>query len=291
MMSIVNSLAVFLIASGPQSWPSLPAAQVATLNEFYHATGGKHWTRSDGWGADSSPCDWFGITCDIFYDNSEEGAQSRQRTRLLSIELPENNLKGVLPPSLANLTDLRSLNVMGNDLSGEIPGDILSRWDRNELDFIGNENRFSNLLARVVIRYTATGVLCSPDEDLRFLLDIRDSGPAKFQSIRCVPGTDRETHCLVREGTDYVDGRLSRALSFLGYRSFQPEYEDGPGWSTHGLDLTTTVWWADGARKTVHTYDRQGPLEVWLAQQLLLSLLSEPYWEREFTQPKCPDVQ
>ena len=43
----------------------------------------------------------------------------------------------------------------------------------------------------------------------------------------------------------------------------------------------------DGWGSSVETYNRQGPHEVWAAQQLFLGLLAEASWERERRKPKC----
>ena len=293
-MKSLLTIVVTSILSGPQSWPPLPPEQIDVLHEFYRATRGEQWKRNDSWGSAVSPCDWYGIVCDVTYaEDPSDGNEHRQQASIRTISLPENNLNGVIPPSFAKLSNLRSLNVEGNDLRGDIPEGVLTRWDDNELEFRGAGNSFSNMVVRVVVRNIASGVLCSLDEDLRFSLDIRESGEARFESIRCIAGTERETHCLVREGTAYIPGRFSRTLALLGYRSFEAEYDDvaRPGWTTHGTYLTTTVWWADGSQSTVHTYNRQGPLNAWMAQQLFLSLLTEPYWVREYTLPECQGVK
>lgn len=91
----------------------------------------------------------------------------------------------------------------------------------------------------------------------------------------------------MREGTVGSLGRLSRALTALGFRNFDESYDYPAGGRTHDVFLTTTAGWGDGSTKTVQTYGRQGPREVWMAQQLFLGLLSEANWIREFRNPKC----
>ncbi|OIW04161.1 hypothetical protein TanjilG_00721 [Lupinus angustifolius] len=55
-----------------------------------------------------SPCTWFHVTC-----NSDN--------RVTRLELYENNIEGVIPPELGNLTNLVSLGLYNNNISGTIP--------------------------------------------------------------------------------------------------------------------------------------------------------------------------
>ena len=106
------------------------------------------------------------------------------------------------------------------------------------------------------------------------------------------PNTDRRTHCLVREGNGPYLERLSRALDQLEYRGFDSEYSYPPGsFVTHQVYITTTVWWGDGKDKTVETYGRQGPIELWMAQQSMLALLNDVYWESEHFEDVCASLK
>lgn len=51
--------------------------------------------------------------------------------------------------------------------------------------------------------------------------------------------------------------------------------------------LTTTVEWGDGSKQSVETYDRQGPLDVWMAQQILLGAAHEISWSKESKTKTC----
>lgn len=79
---------------------------------FYDSLDGEHWLENSGWsaGANSASCDpcgdsWYGLTC-------ENG-------RVVSLDLPSNNLNGKLP-SLRGLDSLKRLDLSSNDLSGGI---------------------------------------------------------------------------------------------------------------------------------------------------------------------------
>jgi hypothetical protein len=60
---------------------------------------------------------------------------------------------------------------------------------------------------------------------------------------------------------------------------------------THGEYVKTTVWWGDGSTHTLESYNREGPLDRWLAQQLFFSLTAEVRWDREYNEPKCEDIK
>jgi hypothetical protein len=253
--------------------------------QFFESTGGKNWKDNSGWGSSISPCEWFGITCDIKY------VDGKPQSSVVGLWLMDNGLKGSFPSSVAKLPDLKSLNVALNKLSGEVPEEILARWDNHQFEFRGDGNSFSNFVIRARMEYTATGVLCSNDEDLRYVLDVREWGPSKFESTRCTPNSQRDTYCLVREGKGSRLDRFSRALTQMHYRSFQKEYSYLFPIATHGVFIRTTVWWGDGSMHTVETYNRQGPIEVWIAQELFMPLIQYPEWERESTKPSCEEIK
>ena len=79
----------------------VPAAQTAALVDLYTATSTTSWFVETNWNI-LDPCtnNWFGITCN--------GAQNS----VIEINLPSNNLSGVLPASLVDgavFTDLEIL--------------------------------------------------------------------------------------------------------------------------------------------------------------------------------------
>jgi len=260
---------------------NVPSAERQLLMEFFAATGGERWTKRDGWGTSAPVCDWYGVFCDFVDGNPE-------RPFVASLSLPLNNLEGRVPASLADLTRLQSLNVGWNRLSGSIPERLLQRWDDHQFEFSGDGNAFSDFVVRASVEYSASGTLCAVHDDLRFRLDLDAvSGRAVFQSIRCADARSRKTYCLVRDGTPGPFGRLSRELKTLRFASFSPKYDYPFSAATHGVYLTTTAVWGDRSQRSVETYDRQGPREVWLAQQLFLGLIAEASWERETRKPRC----
>jgi len=285
VIAVLAALLITVLARGNARAQEVSAKvsprEQQVLLELFAATGGERWTKHDGWGTSSPVCDWYGVQCD-FIDGD------MTRPFVSGLALSSNNLEGVIPPTLADLPNLRSLNVASNHLSGSIPEPLLQRWDNHRFEFSGDGNAFSNLVVRVTVDYSASGILCAEHDDLWFRLELDEvSGRAIFQSLRCADHGSRKTYCLVREGQPGSLGQLSRGLQALGFRSFRRKYDYPFSAVTHGVYVTTTAVWGDRSQKSVETYDRQGPRKVWIAQQLFLGLLTEPFWERETHKPTC----
>ena len=97
----------------------------ATLVEFYRATGGDDWTRSDGWLSEVPISSWYGVTVD--------------GDRVVGLELSRNNLKGRLPAALGQLAGLRRLDLPYNKLWGRIPPGFGQLAELEYLDLGVNE--------------------------------------------------------------------------------------------------------------------------------------------------------
>lgn len=274
-------LVLLACASGHAQTQSVSARERDILMELYAATKGELWTRHDDWGSARPVCYWYGVDCD-YLDGDE------RRPVVAGLNLSSNNLVGTLPLSLANLEHFKVLRVDGNRLSGEVPARFLERWDKNLFQFDGARNSFDGFVVRATVKYSSSNVLCAQFTDLRYQVTFEESsGRATFQSVRCVDVKSRRTYCLVREGSIASLGRLSRALTDLQYRNLARTHEDPFTFTTHAEYLTTTAHWADGSQHEIQTYNRAGPREVWISQQLFLSLVTETSWERGSRKPRC----
>ena len=284
-LKIVFALVIGSICYGharaQQPSGNVSAVERQTLIEFFAATGGTRWTNHDGWGTSTPVCNWFGVICNFI-----DGDPNRPFVAHLSLAL--NNLEGEIPASLGNLTRLQSLDVMSNRLSGTVPEPLLKRWDDHQFEFSGDGNAFSDMVVRASVEYSASGALCAEHDDLRFRLDLDAvTNRATFQSVRCADVKSRRTYCFVREGTPGSFARFSRELTRLGFARFEPKYDYPFSAVTHGVYLTTTATWGNRSQNSVETYNRQGPREVWIAQQLFLGLLAGASWDRETRNSKC----
>ena len=275
------ALLLTLLAISITHAPDVPPSERRALMELYASTGGDRWSNRSGWSSANPVCEWYGVQCEYV-----DGDATRPVVTGLSLAF--NNLDGEIPATIDDLGHLKSLSVAGNKLRGRLPERLLQRWDRHAFELDASDNAFSNAVVRATVEYSASGVLCSPTEDVRYRLEVDESKRhATFQSIRCVDATSRNTYCLVREGAAPSLLRLSRALASLGFAKLDPEYNFPFTGMTHGAFLTTEAVWGDRSKKSLRTYARQGPIEAWTAQQLFLGLLVETGWDRESRQPKC----
>ena len=79
------------------------------LLALYKQTNGPNWTNNKNWTTLEPLGEWYGVTTDA------DG-------RVTELNLRGNNLSGLLPPLLSNLSNLKTLNLAGNaDLSGPLP--------------------------------------------------------------------------------------------------------------------------------------------------------------------------
>ncbi len=82
------------------------------LVEFFDSTGGANWTNKTNWKTGNPLETWFGV--------------SVSNNRVSQINLPDNNLIGTIPQSIATLTGLIYLNLPKNQFNGAFPKQICS---------------------------------------------------------------------------------------------------------------------------------------------------------------------
>lgn len=87
----------------------LPQTECEALVALYTATGGDTWYTRTGWLQTTTPCTWYGVTC-------EAG-------RVTRLSLLSNHLSGALPPQIGDLTALKGLYLWDNTVSA-LPAEI-----------------------------------------------------------------------------------------------------------------------------------------------------------------------
>jgi len=85
------------------------------LKSLYSATEGRQWTRKNNWDSELWVCLWHGVRC----------AGSSEKMRISELQLSSNNLNGVLPITLAQLTKARLIDLSFNSLTGPLPSDFV----------------------------------------------------------------------------------------------------------------------------------------------------------------------
>lgn len=113
----------------------IPQAECKALVALYNSTDGPHWHNNSDWLFTSTPCSWYGITCDA-------------RRHVKKLELRDNLLSGNIPPELGNLIGLQELDLGGvivldrtrsSGLTGHIPPELGNLTNLVRLDLSYNK--------------------------------------------------------------------------------------------------------------------------------------------------------
>src|SRR5436189_3685438 len=94
------------------------------LVDFYNSTDGLNWKNNSNWLNAEPLANWHGV---LIKDN-----------RIVQIELDYNNLKGIMPCSLGNLSNLTDLTLYGNKLRDSIPSCLGNLVHLNTIDLSHN---------------------------------------------------------------------------------------------------------------------------------------------------------
>ncbi len=123
------------------------ASDRAALEAFYYATGGPAWNNSNLWLSSAPLQAWHGIWTNR--DGRVTGMEIKNNNLrgilpsmlgdlsfLESIEIRENKLRGVIPPGLGRAKELDWLNLSGNQMEGTIPDSLqgLTKFRRLSLE-------------------------------------------------------------------------------------------------------------------------------------------------------------
>lgn len=117
----------------------IPQSERQALIALFNSTQGESWKSTDGWlslqgklGDPGTECEWEGVTCDD--DNGH----------VTGLALSDFGLRGVLPPNVSNLRELKTLDLSFNRLEGVLPNGLFSLKHLERLDL--SQNRFQGLL-------------------------------------------------------------------------------------------------------------------------------------------------
>jgi len=109
------------------------------LIDLYYNTNGDKWSINTNWlGEYGTECKWFGVVCDDLQ-------------RIKALYLFSNNLEGIIPSSIQNLTNLQSLILHNNKISGTIPIEIYQLEKLESLTL--NNNRLTNNIVTLTKQY------------------------------------------------------------------------------------------------------------------------------------------
>ena len=103
----------------------IPSAECVALVALYNSTNGPDWADNSRWLTTLTPCSWSGIEC--------------AGGHISYISLGYNQLTGILPPELSNLSHLRVLGLLSNRLHGPIPAELSNLSELVSLEISGNQ--------------------------------------------------------------------------------------------------------------------------------------------------------
>jgi hypothetical protein len=153
-------------------------------------------------------------------------------------------------------------------------------------------NSLSDQLTRVSIQRSSYTGTCVPDQELEFHAEVDGpAGTAVYASVHCGdPGRgDDGGYCLkaARQAPDL--DQLSRGLQRLDFASAIPAYSSPSGLSSHEERLRTAVQWGDGRSQAVLRTGGLAPLDVWLAQEVILGVVPTD-WQRQARRVDCDSL-
>ena len=131
-------------------------AQVLTVERealiaLYNATNGAGWTNNSGWvtATVGTECTWYGVTCGggqvtalILSNNQLSGVMPTELgnlSRLFYLIMAGNQLTGSIPPELGSLPKLTNLVLASNQLSGSIPAELENLPTLNQMNLSSNQ--------------------------------------------------------------------------------------------------------------------------------------------------------
>lgn len=85
----------------------IPPAECEALVSLYDSTNGPHWLTNTNWLQNTTPCTWYGVTCNAGH--------------VAGLSLGRNRLDGEIPPELGDLINLTRLDFPLTGLTGPIP--------------------------------------------------------------------------------------------------------------------------------------------------------------------------
>jgi len=261
------------LESFSQDQQHIPIEERKALEALYKSTDGDHWTHHVGWlGPEGTECTWHGITC----------ATSDHPDHVTHIDLSENNLSGVLPEALSELTDLEEINIVLNHVSGKLPGALIKKWLSGSLWIIAEPSAFTDV-SEVDYESLSTSVLCAKDR-----IVLRSDGTAKLFTEKCRNKTpqDRATYCEVKEGRIFGDtfGTLAVLLEKNRFYSLRRNYYRSV--TDSFIDSLRVV--RGGKTSEVVEYAGGSPYELWIIAEFITGLEVGVDWEKTTSSPKCP---
>ncbi|MFN8443798.1 MAG: LamG-like jellyroll fold domain-containing protein [Caldilineaceae bacterium] len=122
---VLNASEVAALPYNCNNAQGVPANECQALVNLFRNTDGMKWTNHTNWLQNDTPCNWFGVLCNAGH--------------VFVLSLPQNNLRGPLPPALGNLATAIIVQLPNNHLIGELPFELGNLSQLQTLDLYGNQ--------------------------------------------------------------------------------------------------------------------------------------------------------
>lgn len=90
-------------------------------NQQYEGVPNPGWMRKDYWLSEKGVCMWWGVRCEPIMRDGNTVERYDANAHVLSLNLTNNHMHGILPPEFKGLEYLTSLDFSNNKLQGSIP--------------------------------------------------------------------------------------------------------------------------------------------------------------------------
>jgi hypothetical protein len=108
---LLATIAMASFAFTDNVYAQIPQHEREALIALYYSTNGAAWNSNDGWlSGPGTECTWYKVSC-------RDG-------HVFALDLRENNLDGIIPASLGDLSHLKLLYLFRNSLRGKIPPEL-----------------------------------------------------------------------------------------------------------------------------------------------------------------------
>jgi len=108
---LFTTIAMVSFAFTDNVFGQIPQEEREALIALYYSTSGDSWNSNEGWlSGPGTECTWYKVSC-------KDG-------HVFVLDLRENNLDGIIPASLGDLSHLSRLYLFRNSLRGEIPPEL-----------------------------------------------------------------------------------------------------------------------------------------------------------------------
>lgn len=182
---------------------STPKQQKQALVDLYHETNGPSWHHS--WDTATDPCAdlWFGLNCTsnqdvtglILPNNGLKGGIPESignLTELLFLYIDKNMLEGTLPKSIGSLTQLQQIGINDNNFTGTIPSSFASLKQLQRIyvqnnNFTGSLEPFANLPGLVYAYFSNNNFNETIPQDMGNLVQLQQLGVDSNRIVGTIP--------------------------------------------------------------------------------------------------------